>query len=450
MSRVAFLTTFLFIAAACGSAFASETPPLIEPFAPQPKFAEIDPAAVRAAGIRKIDGPRLTIYSDLDDKTRDEVDLLPDAFAQAFPQWVAYFHVDPKAADKWRVVGRLMKDKTKFEQVGLLPNDLPEFKNGYATNYSIWVREQPSAYYRRHLVLHEGTHAFMNSMLGSCGPTWYMEGMAELLSTHQYKDDRVKLDYFPRKKDEVPEWGRVRIVQDDCAAGKMLSLDDVFDFAPSLGWETRNYAWSWAAAAFFDFHPRYRERFRSAPQFIREADFNRRFRLLFENDWRDVSDEWAVFVSGLEYGYDFARAKIDFPPKDAQDLFTLKSSEKIEVSADRGWQSAGLRLEAGKKYSIQATGRFFLGGDDGARWPCEANGVSIHYYRGKPRGLLLAVVRPDEADPKEPSAFLKPTVVGLGAEITSERTGVLFLKINDSPAKLGQNEGNLDVEVAPR
>ena len=44
----------------------------------------------------------------------------------------------------------------------------------------LWLHDQPTAYYRRHLLLHEGTHVFMASFLGGCGPGWYMEGTAEL------------------------------------------------------------------------------------------------------------------------------------------------------------------------------------------------------------------------------------------------------------------------------
>ena len=48
-----------------------------------------------------------------------------------------------------------------------------------------WLFDQPTDYYVRHLLLHEGTHVFMVSFLGGCGPGWYMEGTAELLGTHR-------------------------------------------------------------------------------------------------------------------------------------------------------------------------------------------------------------------------------------------------------------------------
>ena len=87
----------------------------------------------------------------------------------------------------WRMTGFLMKDKARFAERGLLPGDLPPFAHGYSRGRNLWLYEQPSDYYRRHLLLHEGTHGFMNTILGGCGPPWYMEGMAELLGTHRWR-----------------------------------------------------------------------------------------------------------------------------------------------------------------------------------------------------------------------------------------------------------------------
>ncbi len=149
-----------------------------------------------------------------------EIDRLPEVFDQAFPQWCAYFHVDPLAAADWRMTGCLMKDKSRFQRAGLLPDSLPPFEHGFSWNYEIWLNEQPSDYYRRHLLLHEGTHSFMTTRLGSCGPTWFMEGVAELLATHRWQQGRLTMNYMPQDREEVPEWGRVRIIKDAFAAGR--------------------------------------------------------------------------------------------------------------------------------------------------------------------------------------------------------------------------------------
>jgi hypothetical protein len=149
-----------------------------------------------------------------------------------------------------------------------------------------------------------------------------------------------------------------------------------------------------------------------------------------------------VFVSGIEYGYDIGRAAIDFTP--GQPL--AASSAAVRVAADRGWQPSGVRLEGGVSYRLTASGRFQIG-IEGKPRPCEPGGVSIRYYQGRPLGILLATVRPDKPPDKGPSAFLRPTVVGLAATITPEQTGTLYFKINQSAAELSGNTGELRVQV---
>ena len=111
-------------------------------------------------------------------------------------QWCAYFGVDPAAHADWHVRGILMQSRQRFEPAGLLPADLPDFASGYARGDEFWLYDQTSPYYRRHLLLHEGTHAFMYTLLGGVGPPWYAEGMAELLATHRLADGQLTLNSF--------------------------------------------------------------------------------------------------------------------------------------------------------------------------------------------------------------------------------------------------------------
>ena len=148
--------------------------------AERPKAA-LDEARIAAAGIRKLAGKHLTLYTDL--ASFKEVDELPQVFDLAVPQWCAYFHANPADLSDWRITAFLIKDKQPFTSAGLLPDDLPPFANGYSWGHQFWLYEQPTDYYRRHLLLHEGTHGFMQTVLGGMGPPWYAEGMAELMGT---------------------------------------------------------------------------------------------------------------------------------------------------------------------------------------------------------------------------------------------------------------------------
>ena len=399
----------------------------------------IDDGRVSAAGIHKFSGGHLILYAD---SKGEQIDRLPDIFAQALPQWCAYFHVSPAELADWRMTGFLMNDKVKFEKTGLLPRDLPLFPHGFSQGYELWIYEQPSDYYRRHLLLHEGTHGFMNTVLGGCGPSWYMEGMAEMLATHQLKEGRLLLNYFPKNRDEVPEWGRIRLIRDAVAANRAQSLRAVIEGPRNVDQETEYYAWCWAVAAFLDRHPRYCDRFHELYKHVRDHKFNQYLFDVFKKDWQELSEEWQLFIAGLEYGYDIDRMVIDFTPGKP----LPENGAVVSIAADRGWQPSGIRLQSGEKHRLRASGRYQVA-DKPKIWWCEPGGVSIRYYQGRPLGVLLAAVRPDNPASESQSALLRPIIVGLGTTFMPEQTGTLMLKINDSAAELDDNAGEIKVDI---
>ena len=401
---------------------------------------KIDDAKMAAEGIRKLTGKRLTLYTDM--PSSKEIDQLPELFDQAFPQWCEYFNIDASEHADWNMTGFLMNEKGLFVRTGLLPKDLPPFQHGYARNYEFWLYDQPSDYYRRHLLLHEGTHGLMNTILGSCGPPWYMEGTAELLGTHRWKDGRLTLNHVPVDREEVPHWGRIRIIKDAVAQRRPLRLKQVIDYPPAAHQETEPYAWCWAATVLLDRHPRYRDRFRQLYRNVLKPDFTKRFYAIIGDDWGELCEEWQLFVLGLEYGHDIPATAIDFRP--GKPLTTATTC--VIVSAERGWQNSGLRLEAGEQYRFVASGRYQVA-DQPRIWWCEPGGVSIRYYQGRPLGVLLAAVRPDQPDPSSGTALLRSAVIGLGTTLTPPRAGTLYLKINDSAAELHDNAGELTVEI---
>lgn len=410
-----------------------------------PRFLEsvprmkVDDARVEAAGIRKLTGKRIALYTDL--PADAEVDALPQVFDAAFPQYCRYFGIDPGSMPDWSMTGFIIKDRERFRRAGLIPGELPNFVHGYARNHELWLYEQPTTYYRRHLLVHEGVHGFMNTRLGSCGPPWYMEGMAELLGTHRWHDGTLTLGYMPRSKDETPDWGRVKIIKDEMQARRGKRVQAVVDLRPIAYLDNDAYAWSWALASLLDGHPRYQARFRSLGAHVLDARFNERFYQLFDDDWQQLAEEWQLFVSGIEYGYDVARNAVTFAPGKP-----LVGNATASVAADRGWQSSGIAVEAGRSYALRAQGRYQIAREPKIWW-CEPGGVSIRYYQGRPLGQLLVAVRSDDPPRDSLSGLLKPTAVGLAATLTPDRSGTLYFKINESPAEWSDNAGTLSVVV---
>jgi hypothetical protein len=412
---------------------------------PQPAPARgkprpVDEARVLKAGLRKVVGMHLTLYTDL--PSSPAVDGLVDVFDLAYPEWCRYFEVkESSGGDVWHMHGFLMVDKARFEAAGLIPAELPQFRHGFAIAYDLWLNEQPNDYYRRHLLLHEGAHSFMSTQLGGCGPPWYSEGLAELLATHRFENGKLTLGYFPQRREDVPQLGRIKLVREAVAQGKMLSVEDVLNYGPTAHLSNEPYAWCWALAAMLDGHPRYQVRFRALKAEVTD-NVTASFRRTFASDWDQLSDEWQVFAANLEYGDDLVRSAIEFasgkPPSSA--------GTRVKVAADRGWQSSGIRLEVGQTYRLRASGRFQLGQQPQIWWS-EANGVSLRYYAGQPLGILLAAVRPEAQRAGQPSCFLQPQVVGLETTLRPTEAGTLYLMINDSPAERADNIGSPEVSV---
>lgn len=407
-----------------------------------PALPTIDDERVAANGIRKISGERLTLYTDL--PSTPAIDELPNVFAAAIPQWSLYFEIDAARTNEWRMVGYLIKSKERFRNAGLIPSDLPPFLHGYQRGGELWLNEQPSDYYRRHLLLHEGTHGFMKRFLGGAGPPWYMEGVAELLATHQWESGRLALKWFPGDKKLVEYWGRIKVIKEDYRAGKGKSIEEVLRYDARAHLRVEPYAWSWAVAAFFDTHPAYRDKFRGFKQFAPDTTltFSQRFYDTLKGEWPRITREWQVYVVNMDYGYDIAREAID----KEQAVPLPDDGATVSIAADRGWQSSGFVLETGATYRIEASGRYQLA-DQPKIWWCEPNGVTIRYHRGRPLGMLLGAIIDEEAAVNEMTALTKPQALGMGGEAPVESGGTLFLRINDSPAELADNSGSVDVRI---
>jgi hypothetical protein len=425
----------------------------------------LDEARLQAAGIRKLEGRHITLYTDL--PSDPEIDGLPSAFDAAVPQWAAYFGVTPQQVADWHIKAYLIGDREPFDALGLMPAGGDQFVHGIVFGSALWLYEQPTAYYRRHLLLHEGTHAFMANFLGGCGPGWYMEGTAELLGTHRIDDQQesqtgeLTVGIMPRDREEVPMLGRVKLVQDAFAENRALPLASVMQLDNSRQMDNEGYAWCWAAAKWLDSHPRYRDRFRRLHRHVQEPDFNDLVRREFADDWSDLSTEWQAYVATLDHNYDFERMAIAF----RQGSPLSGSPTSVTIAADRGWQSSGVWLEQGREYLVTAKGRYEIARDDSAGrdevWPSEPGGVTLEYYAGRPLGVLLGAIdarttgspgasttKADQPAPRSHAAdFAHPFAIGLRQTITPATSGTLYLRVNDSGGRLADNRGELSVKI---
>jgi hypothetical protein len=408
----------------------------------------VDEARAQSAGIRKLTSKHLVLYTDAPNSKG--VDNLPADFDKAVPLWAAYFGIDPAKTADWQPRAFLVTDRRRFAALGLLPTGHEEFENGITVDAQMWLRDQPTDYYRRHLLLHEGTHAFMIAFLGGCGPGWYMEGMAELLGTHRIdpQTGQLTLGIMPRSRDEVPMLGRVKLIEDAIADHRSLTFPAVMalDGRKQLGNEA--YAWCWVAAKFLDSHPRYRDRFRQLFTIVQDQNFNDLVRQKYAKDWADLNAEWQAYIATLDYGFDFERMKISFE----RGKPLVGPAHTALVLANRGWQSSWAWLEAGKSYDVTAIGRYQIVEEirDGVTYPwfCEPGGVTIDYHDGRPLGILLgAIDSRDKAVAGANPTFASPVAIGLHTILKPTVSGTLYLRVNDSASQLDDNHGTITVKI---
>lgn len=406
-------------------------------------------ATARRAGLRVLESQHLVLVTDRPPRADDGVDDLPRFFDEAVTAWCGHYRIDPATVRDWRACGCLVVDRERFRAAGLLPATIPEFPNGFCNRNRFWFVDQSNPAYRRHLLLHEGAHAFTLTVRQLDTPEWYTEGIAEFLATHRLERaadgrEHVVLTPLPLRKCDVEQLGRIEQLRALHAGGRPPVLATVLAKRPGNHQDISAYASSWAAVTLFAQHPAFARQFAAAERGPLDADFNDR--LAAQPGWNALlaGREYAAFTAELDYGWDFTRTTIDWSPGRP-----LVAATRCTVAADRGWQNTGVALEPGDRCQIAASGRVRLAAVAAAATPIEseADGISLRWYRGHPVGRLLAAQWVERANG---AAGFVVLAAGAAGEITAAAAGPLYLRVNDAPADLADNAGSYTVEVVPR
>jgi hypothetical protein len=412
--------------------------------------ADIRPlvAAARRAGLRVLESKHLVLVTDRPDRAGDGVADLPRIFDEAFACWCDHYGIAAEAQRDWRGLGCLVVNPEAFRSAGLIDAKVPAFRDGFCAGNRFWLSDQSNPAFRRHLLLHEGVHAFTTTVRGLATPEWYTEGIAEYLATHRLAADAAGVPRFeqtpiPARTSDVEQLGRIESLRAAAAAGRTEPLARVFT-APVGNHEIAAYAASWAAVAFLSGHPAHAPHFAAAERGPLDERFTERLTSRPGWDAARVARDHAAFIAELDYGYDFERTVIDWSPGQP-----LTAARRVAVAADRGWLNTGCRAGAGTTCRFAATGRTEVGrlqADDGTPnvLESEADGISLRWYRGRPLGRLLVAQWIDDG------AGFRVLATGAEGEFTAAVPGPLFVKINESPGELADNRGRLEVEFQPR
>jgi len=415
---------------------------VVRPTVPVPRH---DDRKLSARGIHRYESKHLVLYTDIDP---EHARPLPRLMDEAYAAWEDYFGPLPpdREGNDFQMIGYIMANRELFRETGLMTADIHIALEGVYRNQIFWMNDQPTDYYRRHLMIHEGTHCFM---MAFPNPTnqfiWYVEGMAELFRAHQTDNHgHTRFRLFPRDKESFAGLGWMRLIHDDVRAGGPRTIESVIGMHPNDFQKYNAYAWSWALCAFLDGHPRYRDRFRRVGSLVTgRSDATIELGQVFKPDWRDLSEEWLVYAGNVCYGYEIERTVLDLRPGNRM----AGRPVKVKVAADQGWQSTGILVEVGKTYEIAADGRCTLATTP-KRWECEPQGISFRYHGGLPLGMLVAAIRSTSPLEKAPhTTMLAVLPIGREKRLAPEMNGTLYLRINDYWNELGDNEGSYEVTV---
>ena len=407
---------------------------------------EVSDQMLQQHGLMRFSQKHLDLITDLTPDLYEPLLPLPDAMMAA---WEDYFGKLPPARDgaEYRITGYLMRDRELFLEARLVKEDTLLSYHGRQIGAEFWLNDQSWDYYRRHLLLHEATHAFMRHLPGEAVdlPMWYLEGMAEMLSTHRLAEDgTVEFNVMPVDRSRFLGFERIAIVQRDVKANGVRPLSAITQFGAEDFTKVQSYAWCWALCRFLESHPKYRDRFRKIARELVTVPFRQNMATLFAPDMKQLQTEWLLFAANVEHGFDFERAAVEFRPGQP-----IGTSATATVRSDLGWQSSEILVEADKRYRITADGQFTLA-DEPKPWVSEANGVSIRYTRGRPLGQLQAsVLATNSGDGPPGASMLREVALGNEAVFEAVEAGTLYLRVNDAWGELANNRGSLTVTVEP-
>ena len=400
-----------------------------------------------AQGLYELVTPRLTLVSDI--PFDDELKSWPAMIEQSMEQWQIYHEVDASRMDGWHIQALLIGDRTRLTEFGLL-DGVPDFDEGYQYGDKIYLREQPTVYYRRHLFLHEATHWVMWKLYGGAGPPWFMEGMADMHGTHSLNNRVLKLGVIPGSSEQVARWGRLRMIHETLNRGVAPSMTEILAYGNAREDHEIRYSWSWAATVFFTNHPKYgpilKELYGKGIDY--SDSLSRSFRARLEPDWDRVQADWTGFISDLEFGYDLDRSRVVQSNRPTKQLKTSES-DRFTLATDHGWQSTGILVEADSEVRISCSGDFQIKqsvNPKGSDWRIGPSGVTYQFYRGNPLGCVIASVF-SSGEPEDTKCW---STIRIGAQgmLVPKKSGELFLKVNESSDGLWDNAGSVFSEIS--
>lgn len=393
------------------------------------------------AGIKSFSKGQWTILTDL--PIDQEIESWPNILDQALATWCQKWSIDPAVAKSWPLTIHCMGDRKLFEQSGLL-DGVPSFEDGFQQADRVFLVEQPSNYYRRHLLLHEATHWIMYRAFGGGGAPWFMEGMAELEATHRLDKNILSLGIIPDRPESVPHWGRFKKLSDSVAANGVPKLKRIIYYGNERQDRMDRYCWSWAACVFLRNHPLYRPFLdqSSTPPLDYSLKLSEQFEKSLADRWEDVERDWKLFVDEFGFGYQPTLDLISLDGYIRKNNTSQASQVSMQLDTTKGWQLVDLPIKQGQGACITAEGIYAVQVRNQQAWDSTPEGLTYQYHRHIPMGKLIGGFL--SLDNDQP---LDVFPVGKRHEFKAPSDGWLLLRINEPVGDRRDNSGLLTVQV---
>jgi hypothetical protein len=292
---------------------------------------------------------------------------------------------------------------------------------------------------------HEVIHAYCAQTFGELGPTWYKEGMAEMavLGHGELCSDRERLLTLRH--------GTARSIRDVLSAGEAAkqltsSLNSMLSNRGGNGQQVSIAAWtardtdsvrlarqdclrSWALCYLLYNNPNYSDRFQTlGSDYLTKRNVS--FEQLFAPMAREVSFEFEFFLQHVDTGY-----RVDLCRWDWHRRQTMQGGDdpREHYTAARGWQASDISVSEGKRYSFDAAGQWSTSAD---RPATDADGDAAG------NGRLIAVVMQD-------FSLGDSFNLGTHGEFVAPQSGRLYLRCQDAWNELGDNCGQMRLQIQP-
>ncbi len=412
---------------------------------------KLDPDKLTACGLRIVQSKRLVLVTDVPLEEVRNLPLLADALFDELEKQLGKLPPD-LAGTEFQVTGYLIDAKERFEAAGVLPPEEFQFRHGRHIGYQFWMNNQTSAYYRRHLLLHEFVHCFMMCEHGmqDIPPLWYTEGLSEYFATHVL-DENIAASRFgilPPAINGFEGWGRINEIRQAITAmssmpgnaSRALTLEELRHPVVNA-FRDEDYARGWALVWLIRNHPELKPLFVRFASVRTQQQFADAEREIPAEVWKRLEILWPLCLDSLIEGFDIERSFPKLSPETKPWPVSSSASTKLSIESNQGWQSSGFVLKAGQDVTLSCSGRYVVH-DQPRPWISEPQGITIDYHGGRPLGEVVAMLVPLSG-----GSLPAKIPVGVGTKLANSVDAELWLQINDDASQRAGNSGSVVVEI---